>query len=65
MIYLLMVLTPMLKNNPMKIAMTANDIKPPVNVVYYASPLYLRRLLVGKRSIFLKNLCMYEQQAGI
>jgi len=59
MISLLAVLIPILAKRMTKIMMIAIEMNPPVAVVYYASPLYLRNLLLGNRSkncsIFLKQ----------
>ena len=56
MISFLSVFKPMLEKRMMKITMTAMEMIPPVEVVYSLSLLYLRNLLLGKKSTALKNL---------
>ena len=55
MISFFMVLKPILEKRAMKMATTSTDVIPPVADLYYASPLYLRNLLLWKKSNFLKN----------
>ena len=46
----------MLAKRMMKMMSTATETIPPVVELYYGYPLYLRSLLLGKRSNILKNL---------
>ena len=64
-IYLLAVLTPMLAKRMMKTTRMRIESTPPVMVVYSGSPLYLRKVLLGKRSKNLRNLLKPERQEVI
>ena len=65
MISFLIVLMPMLEKRIRKMMMTAAEMIPPVVVVYSVSPLYLRILLVGKRSTERRNLLPIVTKDGI
>ena len=65
MIYLLAVLTPMLAKRMMKTTRMMIESTPPVMVVYSGYPLYLRKVVLGKRSKNLRNLLKPERQEVI
>ena len=65
MICFLAVRIPILANRVMKMTRMRIERTPPVTVVYSGSPLYRRKLLLGKRSKNFKNLVRPERQDTI